>query len=94
MPVLFGEKPDKEGWVAVTGIQYLIDSHDNGYSIKNEDILKPPLRKKGKNFTHFYHPERNEWRFDEVDVPLTQEEIFEDLVEAVRELTAVIKERM
>jgi hypothetical protein len=40
-----------------------------------------------------YHPDTKQWRFDETDVPLTKEQILEELVEAVRELTTVLKER-
>jgi hypothetical protein len=46
-----------------------------------------------KSAVQMYHPDTKQWRFDETDVPLTKEQILEELVEAVRELTTVLKER-
>lgn len=93
MAVVFGDKA-ADGWVQVTCIQWQLDSHKDGYSVKIEDIPKTPTPPRGKVLLQMYHPERNEWRFDEIDRPFTTEELLEDLTEAVRELTAVIKERM
>lgn len=92
MAVVFGNKKD-DGWLQVTCIQWQMDSHENGYSVKAEDVPEYPQLPKGKAPVQMYRPETNEWRFDEIDVPLTKEQILEELVDAVRELTAVLKER-
>ena len=93
MAVVFGDKTTDDGWLRVTCIQWQMDSHENGYSVDSKDIPDYPTMPRGKSAVQMYHPERNEWRFDETDVPLTKEQILEELVEAVRELTAVLKER-
>jgi hypothetical protein len=56
----------------------------------SQTILSLP---RGKAPVQMYHPDTKQWRFDETDVPLTKEQILEELVEAVRELTTVLKER-
>lgn len=93
MAVVFGDKTTSDGWLRVTCIQWQIHSHENGYSVNAEDIPDYPTMPKGKGAVQMYNPTTNEWRFDEIDVPLTKEQILEELVEAVRELTAVLKER-
>lgn len=93
MAVLFGDKTTSDGWVRVSCIQWQMDKHENGYSIDANDIPDFPKMPKGKGAIQMYHPEKNEWRFDEIDIPLTKEQILEDLVLAVKELTAVLKER-
>lgn len=93
MAVLFGDKTTSDGWVRVSCIQWQMDEHENGYSIDANDIPDFPKMPKGKGAIQMYHPEKNEWRFDEIDIPLTKEQILEDLVFAVKELTQAIKER-
>jgi hypothetical protein len=92
MAVVFGDKTT-DGWLRVTCIQYQMNSHENGYSVNAEDIPDYPKMPRGKAAVQMYNPTTNEWRFDETDVPLTKEQILEELVEAVRELTSVLKER-
>ena len=92
MAVVFGDKTT-DGWLRVTCIQYQMDSHENGYSVNAEDIPDYPTMPRGKSAVQMYSPTTKQWRFDETDVPLTKEQILEELVEAVRELTAVLKER-
>jgi hypothetical protein len=48
---------------------------------------------RGKSAVQMYNPTTNKWRFDETDVPLTKEQILEELVEAVRELTQAIRSK-
>jgi len=93
MAVVFGDKTTDDGWLRVTCIQWQMEAHENGYTVKSEDIPEYPTMPRGKAPVQMYHPERNEWRFDEINVPLTKEQILEELVEAVRELTTVLKER-
>ncbi len=92
MAVVFGDKTI-DGWLRVTCIQWQMDSHENGRSVNAEDIPEYPTMPRGKAAVQMYNPTTNEWRFDEIDVPLTKEQILEELVEAVRELTSVLKER-
>jgi hypothetical protein len=92
MAVVFGDKAT-DGWLKVTCIQYKINSHENGHTVNIEDIPSYPTMPRGKSAIQMYNPELNQWRFDEVDVPLTKEQILEELVDAVRELTTVLKER-
>jgi hypothetical protein len=93
MAVVFGDKTTEDGWLRVTCIQWQMDSHENGYSVNAEDIPDYPKLPRGKSPVQMYHPDTKQWRFDETDVPLTKEQILEELVEAVRELTTVLKER-
>ena len=93
MAVVFGDKTTDDGWLRVTCIQWQMDSHENGYSVDAKDIPDYPKLPRGKAPVQMYHPDTKQWRFDETDVPLTKEQILEELVEAVRELTAVLKER-
>jgi hypothetical protein len=93
MAVVFGDKTTDDGWLRVTCIQYQMASHENGHSVNAEDIPDYPTMPRGKSAVQMYHPERNEWRFDETDVPLTKEQILEELVEAVRELTQAIRSK-
>ena len=94
MAVVFGDKFTEGGWMRVTCIQWQMESHEDGFYVKNEDVPEyPQTTPRGKGVVLMYHPERNEWRFDLIDVPLTKEQILEELVDAVRELTTVLKER-
>lgn len=93
MAVVFGDRKTDDGWLRVTCIQWQMDKHENGYSVSSDDVPEHPKMPKGKMAVQMYHPETNSWRFDEIDVPLTKEQILEELVFAVRELTAVLKER-
>lgn len=93
MAVVFGDKTTADGWLRVTCIQWQMDSHENGHSVDAKDIPDYPNLPRGKAPVQMYHPERNEWRFDEIDVPLTKEQIMEELVEAIRELTQVIRSK-
>jgi hypothetical protein len=70
-----------------------MESHENGYTVDKEDIPEYPQVPRGKAAVQMYNPELNQWKFTEIDVPLTKEQILEELVDAVRELTAVLKER-
>lgn len=94
MAVVFGDKFTEDGWLRVTCVQYQMESHENGYLVNAENVPDyPTMVPRGKTAVQMYHPERNEWRFDYIDVPLTKEQILEELVDAVRELTTVLKER-
>ena len=93
MAVVFGDKKTTDGWLRVTCIQWKMDSHENGYSINAEDVPDYPIMPRGKAAVQMYNPTTNEWRFDQIDAPLTKEQVLEELVDAVRELTAVLKER-
>lgn len=92
MAVVFGNKTEGD-WLRVTCIQWQMQSHENGHTVNAEDIPEYPQTPRGKSPVQMYNPVTNEWRYDLVDVPLTKEQILEDLVEAVKELTAVLKER-
>jgi hypothetical protein len=92
MPVIFGDtQPD--GWLRVTCIQYQMDSHENGHTIDLHDIPEYPKMPKGKAAIQMYNPNTKQWRFDEVDVTLSTEEVLQELVNAVKELTKAIKEK-
>lgn len=93
MAVVFGDKTTSDGWLRVTCIQWQMDFHENGYSVNAKDVPDYPQPIRGKSAVQMYHPEENKWKFEFIDAPLTKEQILEDLVEAVRELTAVLKER-
>ena len=93
MAVVFGDRTTADGWLRVTCIQWQMDSHENGHSVDAKDIPDYPTMPRGKAAVQMYHPERNEWRFDEMDVPLTKEQIMEELVEAIRELTQCIRSK-
>lgn len=93
MAVVFGDKQSNDGWIRVTCIQYQLQAHENGYSVDATQIPDYPTMPKGKSAVQMYNPETNQWRFDETDVALTKEQILEELVDAVRELTTVLKER-
>jgi hypothetical protein len=92
MAVVFGDKTTDDGWLRVTCIQWQMDSHENGYSVDAKDIPDYPTMPSGKRLCRCTTPSANEWRFDETDVPLTKEQILEELVEAIRELTQCDKE--
>jgi hypothetical protein len=92
MAVVFGDKTTDDGWLRVTCIQWQMDSHENGYSVDAKDIPDYPKLCRGKALCRCTTPIQNEWRFDETDVPLTKEQILEELVEAIRELTQCDKE--
>ena len=93
MAVVFGDKTTSDGWLRVTCIQWQMDSHENGYSVDAKDIPDYPTMPRGKSAVQMYNPTTNEWRFDETDVPLTKEQIMEELVEAIRELTQCIRSK-
>lgn len=92
MAVVFGNKTEND-WIRVTCIQWKMDKHENGYTVNSDEIPEYPSVQKGKAPVQMYNPITNEWKFDLIDVPLTKEQILEELVDAVRELTAVLKER-
>lgn len=93
MAVVFGDKTTSDGWLRVTCIQWQMESHENGFTVDSKEIPEYPRMPRGKAAVQMFNPATNEWRFDEIDVPLTKEQILEELVDAVRELTTVLKER-
>ena len=93
MGVLFGHSPDAEGWVKTYSIQYKIDSHENGYSINTDDIPDYPRSKFGVGWEQYYHPGKDEWKFEQVEIPYTKEESMLEIAKAIRELAQAIKEK-
>jgi hypothetical protein len=93
MAVLFGDKKTKDGWIRVTCIQYQMEAHENGHVINAEEVPDYPVPPRGKKAVQYYHPEKKEWKYDMVDSQWSQEEVLLELVDAVRELTIVLKER-
>lgn len=93
MAVLFGELPDKEGWIKVSMIRYNIDSHEDGHSINKEDIPDYPKGGKGVGWVQYYHPEKREFKYKEIEVSYTKEESMLEIAAAIRELAQVIKEK-
>ena len=93
MAVLFGEAPNAEGWVKTTMIQYKMDSHENGYSINADDIPDYPDGGMGVGWAQYYHPEKDEWKFEKIKVPYTKEETLLEIASAIRELAQAIKEK-
>ena len=91
MAVIFGEK-QADGWLKVTMIQWKLDKHPNGHSIKAEKIPEYPPRTPGVGHVQMFNPKTKKFRFDEIAVPLTKEEALQDIGNAVRELTASVQE--
>lgn len=93
MAVIFGEGPDTDGWVKVTVIQYQMEEHENGYSVDVDDIPSYPETGMGVGWVQCYHPQKNEWKFDEIKIPYTEAEGMLEVAAAIRELAQAIKEK-
>ena len=93
MAVLFGEAPNAGGWIKTTMIQYKMDSHENGYTINADDIPEYPEGGMGVGWVQYYHPSKNEWKFEQIKVPYTKEESMLEIAAAIRELAQAIKEK-
>lgn len=93
MAVLFGEAPNADGWIKVTMIQYKIDSHENGHFIKADDIPDYPEGGMGVGWVQYYHPDKEEWKFEQIKIPYTKEESLLEIAAAIRELAQAIKEK-
>ena len=93
MAVVFGEAPDAEGWIKVTMIHYKMDSHENGFTIDPEDIPDYPEGGFGVGWVQYYHPGKDEWKFEQIKVPFTKEETLLEIASAIRELAQAIKEK-
>jgi len=93
MAVVFGEAPDEEGWIKVTMIHYKMDSHENGHTIEPEDIPEYPEGGMGVGWVQYYHPGKDEWKFEKIKVPFTKEETLLEIASAIRELAQAIKEK-
>jgi len=90
MAVIFGEK-QKDGWLKVTMIQYQLDKHPNGHSFNAEKIPPYPPHKPGVGHVQMYNPKTKKFRYDKVEVPLSQEEAMQELATAMRELRDEIR---
>lgn len=93
MAVVFGEAPDAEGWIKVTMIQYKIDHHEDGFFVDADDIPQYPESGMGVGWVQYYHPSRDEWKFEQIKVPYKLEETVLEVAAAIRELAQAIKER-
>ena len=93
MAVIFGKAPDAEGWIRVTVIQYMMESHEDGYPADAGNIPDYPESGKGVGWCQFYHPGKNEWKFDPVKIPYTKEESLLEIAAAIRDLAQAIKEK-
>jgi len=93
MAVVFGEAPNAEGWIKVTMIQYQIDSHENGHTINPKNIPEYPEGGFGVGWVQYYHPSKDEWKFEQIKVPYTKEETLLEIASAIRELAQAIKEK-
>lgn len=93
MAVVFGEKKDADGWIRTTMIQYQIESHENGHTVDKDDIPDYPESGMGVGWVQYYHPEKNEWKYEQVKIPYTKEESILEVATAIRELALAIKEK-
>jgi hypothetical protein len=93
MAVIFGEGPDKAGWIKVTVIQYQIEEHENGYSVDAGCIPSYPDAGMGVGWVQFYHPKKDEWKFEKTKIPYTEAEGMLEVAAAIRELAQAIKEK-
>jgi len=93
MAVVFGEAPNQEGWIKVTMIQYQMDSHENGHTINADDIPEYPKGGMGVGWVQYYHPSKDEWKFESIEVPFTDVESRLEIASAIRELAQAIKEK-
>lgn len=93
MAVLFGEAANADGWIKTTMIQYQMDSHENGYPINADDIPEYPEGGMGVGWVQYYHPRKDEWKFEQIKVPYTKEESLLEIAAAIRELAQAIKEK-
>lgn len=93
MAVLFGEAPNADGWIKTTMIQYKMDSHENGYTINADDIPDYPEGGMGVGWVQYYHPSKDEWKFEQIKAPYTKEETLLEIASAIRELAQAIKEK-
>ena len=90
MAVIFGEK-QKDGWLKVTQIAYQIEKHPNGHSVKAEKIPPYPPRKPGVGYVQMFNQKTKKFRYDTVEVPLTQEESLQEVASAIRELVVEMR---
>jgi len=93
MAVIFGEQADDKGWIKVTMIQHQMESHENGHTVNAEDIPEYPKGGMGVGWQQQYCPEKDEWRFVEIEVPYTDVESRLEIASAIRELAQAIKEK-
>ena len=93
MAVVFGEAPNDEGWIKVTMIHYKMDNHENGHTVDAENIPEYPESGMGVGWVQYYHPAKNEWKFEQIKVPFTKEETLLEIASAIRELAQTIKEK-
>jgi len=91
MAVVFGEK-QKDGWIKVTMISYQMEDHPNGHTVKTEKIPQYPARTPGIEHVQMFNPKTKKWRYDKVQVPLTNEESLQDIAASIRELADAIRE--
>ena len=90
MAVVFGEK-QKDGWLKVTMIQWQLDKHPNGHTVKAEKIPPYPERVPGVGHIQMFNPKTKKWRYDVEKVPLTQDEVLADIAMAIRELATEVR---
>lgn len=93
MAVVFGETPNDEGWIKVTMIHYKMDSHENGHTVDAEDIPEYPEGGMGVGWVQYYHPAKDEWKFEQIKVSFTKEETLLEIASAIRELAQAIREK-
>ena len=93
MAVLFGEGPDADGWVKTSAIQYQMEEHENGYSVNVTSIPDYPDAGFGIGWVQYYHPKKDEWKFDKIKISYTDAESMLEIASAIRELAQVIKEK-
>ena len=75
MPVIFGDKRE-DGKIVVGCIQHQIESHPNGISVDKVPEYPTPIR--GKSPVQLFDPIKKEFLYEQIDRPLTKEEIQED----------------
>jgi hypothetical protein len=91
MAVIFGDK-QKDGWIKVSAIQYQMESHPNGYTIKAEKIPPYPQHEPGVGWVQMFNPKTKRFRFDEIKISLTKEEATLEVAAAIRELATTVRE--
>lgn len=92
MAVVFGDN-QKGDWIRVTCIQYEMEEHPNGYTIKASDVPEYPFKKPGKSSVMLFNVNTKEWKFDDVDAPYTQEEALLEIASALREIAKAINNK-
>lgn len=92
MAVVYGKKVEGD-WIKVQSIHYQIDHDDNGYYVDKDSIPERPVKKPGFFDELFFNINTKEFEFREIVVPLTKDEVLNEMLLAIRELTEVIRNK-